>query len=107
MAHTITLIPGDGIGPEIADATVRVLDATGVGFEWEKHEGVFELLKGLETPYLKSSWNRFGATGWGNFPRFLLLPAPKPLNIIPAPVRSAESAARSLCCCPVWDPVWS
>ena len=39
MAHTITLIPGDGIGPEITDATVRVLDATGVGFEWEKHEG--------------------------------------------------------------------
>ena len=39
MAYTITLIPGDGIGPEIADATVRVLDATGVGFEWEKHEG--------------------------------------------------------------------
>ncbi len=37
MAYTITLIPGDGIGPEIADATVR--DATGVGFEWEKHEG--------------------------------------------------------------------
>lgn len=38
MAHTI--IAGDGIGPEITDATVRVLDATGVGFEWEKHEGV-------------------------------------------------------------------
>ena len=35
MAHTITLIPGDGIGPELAEATTRVLDATGIGFEWE------------------------------------------------------------------------
>jgi isocitrate dehydrogenase (NAD+) len=30
------LIPGDGIGPEVADATVRVLDATGVSIEWER-----------------------------------------------------------------------
>src|SRR5437667_9703294 len=35
MTHRVTLIPGDGIGPELADATRRVLDATGVGFEWE------------------------------------------------------------------------
>ena len=35
MAHRVTLIPGDGIGPELAEATCRVLDATGVGFEWE------------------------------------------------------------------------
>jgi isocitrate dehydrogenase (NAD+) len=35
MAHRVTLIPGDGIGPELADATRRVLDASGVGFEWE------------------------------------------------------------------------
>ena len=38
MAHTITLIPGDGIGPELAAATTRVLDATGIGFEWEPVE---------------------------------------------------------------------
>jgi isocitrate dehydrogenase (NAD+) len=38
MAYTMTLIPGDGIGPEITDAAVRVLDATGVGFTWERHE---------------------------------------------------------------------
>src|SRR5881409_4018716 len=38
MAHTITLIPGDGIGPELAAATTRVLDATGIGFEWEQVE---------------------------------------------------------------------
>ena len=35
MAHTVTLIPGDGIGPELAEATRRVLDASGVEFEWE------------------------------------------------------------------------
>ena len=35
MAHRVTLIPGDGIGPELAEATRRVLDASGVAFEWE------------------------------------------------------------------------
>lgn len=35
MAHQITLIPGDGIGPEITEATRRVLEATGVAFKWE------------------------------------------------------------------------
>src|SRR5690242_11083863 len=38
MPHTITLIPGDGIGPELAAATTRVLDATGIRFEWEQVE---------------------------------------------------------------------
>jgi isocitrate dehydrogenase (NAD+) len=38
MAHQITLIPGDGIGPEVADATVRALHATGVAIEWERVE---------------------------------------------------------------------
>ena len=37
MKHTITLIPGDGIGPEIVAATVRIIEATGVEFEWETH----------------------------------------------------------------------
>jgi isocitrate dehydrogenase (NAD+) len=35
MPHRVTLIPGDGIGPELAEATRRVLDASGVAFEWE------------------------------------------------------------------------
>ena len=33
--HKVTLIPGDGIGPEVIEATVRMLEATGVKFEWE------------------------------------------------------------------------
>ncbi|HWF66837.1 MAG TPA: isocitrate/isopropylmalate family dehydrogenase, partial [Acidobacteriaceae bacterium] len=35
--HTITLIPGDGIGPEITRVVVRILEATGVKFRWEEH----------------------------------------------------------------------
>src|ERR1700747_2693206 len=35
MAHRVTLIPGDGIGPEVTRAVVRILEATGVKFEWE------------------------------------------------------------------------
>jgi isocitrate dehydrogenase (NAD+) len=38
MTHTITLIPGDGIGPEVTDAVVRILHAAGVSIEWERHE---------------------------------------------------------------------
>src|SRR5438270_1284582 len=38
MAHQITLIPGDGIGPEVAEATVRAVEATGVAVEWERVE---------------------------------------------------------------------
>ncbi len=37
MKHTITLIPGDGIGPEITAATVRIIEAAGVDVEWETH----------------------------------------------------------------------
>ena len=35
MAYRITLVPGDGVGPEITEATVRVLEATGVAFNWD------------------------------------------------------------------------
>ena len=38
MAHRVTLIPGDGIGPEVAGAARRALDATGVPLEWDVHE---------------------------------------------------------------------
>ncbi len=38
MAHTITLIPGDGIGPEVTEAVVRILTAAGVEIEWDRHD---------------------------------------------------------------------
>src|ERR671918_2831579 len=37
MAHDVTFIPGDGTGPELAEATRRVLEATGVEFNWDEH----------------------------------------------------------------------
>ncbi|HMA35661.1 MAG TPA: isocitrate/isopropylmalate dehydrogenase family protein [Chloroflexia bacterium] len=41
--YTITLIPGDGIGPEISEATRRVLDATGVPIQWDVQEAGTEV----------------------------------------------------------------
>ena len=38
VAYTVTLIPGDGIGPEVADAAVRAVDATGVQIKWHRVE---------------------------------------------------------------------
>ena len=35
VTHRVTLIPGDGIGPEISQATQRVIDATGAKIEWD------------------------------------------------------------------------
>ena len=35
MSYAVTLIPGDGIGPELADAARHVLQSTGIGFEWD------------------------------------------------------------------------
>ncbi|MGB8508194.1 MAG: isocitrate dehydrogenase (NAD(+)) [Pyrinomonadaceae bacterium] len=37
MKHTITLIPGDGIGPEVSSAVVRIIEAAGVEVQWETH----------------------------------------------------------------------
>lgn len=50
MAHRITLIPGDGTGPEITEATRRVIEATGVDIEWEVvHAGV-DVIEKYGTP---------------------------------------------------------
>ena len=43
MAYAVTLIPGDGTGPEITDATTRVLEATGVEFQWDVHNAGAEV----------------------------------------------------------------
>ena len=46
MAHTITLIPGDGIGPEVSSAVVRIVEASGAQIEWEtKYAGAQALEK--------------------------------------------------------------
>jgi isocitrate dehydrogenase (NAD+) len=38
MTHTITLIPGDGIGPEVTEAVLRILHVAGVAIEWDRQE---------------------------------------------------------------------
>ena len=43
-AHTITLIPGDGVGPEVSNAARRVIDATGVDIEWEVRDAGLEVM---------------------------------------------------------------
>ncbi len=45
MAHTVTLIPGDGIGPELAEATRRVLESTGVELEWDVQEAGADVME--------------------------------------------------------------
>ncbi len=50
MAHRVTLIPGDGIGPELAEATRRVLEATGVGFDWDYQEAGEAMIAEHGTP---------------------------------------------------------
>jgi isocitrate dehydrogenase (NAD+) len=50
MAHRVTLIPGDGIGPELAEATRRVLEATGIAFEWEQVDAGEAVIAEYGTP---------------------------------------------------------
>ncbi len=50
MSHVVTLLAGDGIGPEVADATVRVIAATGVEIAWERMEAGAEVAIKYGTP---------------------------------------------------------
>ena len=50
MAHKVTMIPGDGVGPELSKATMRVLDATGVGIEWEIVQAGENVMEEFGTP---------------------------------------------------------
>ena len=50
MAHSVTLIPGDGVGPELAEATRRVIDASGAEIEWEVQEAGLAVMEAEGTP---------------------------------------------------------
>ena len=50
MAYRVTLIPGDGTGPEITDATRRVLEATGVQFDWDVQDVGVAVMEKEGTP---------------------------------------------------------
>ena len=45
MAHRVTLIPGDGTGPELTEATRRVLEATGVEFDWDVRQAGVDVME--------------------------------------------------------------
>ncbi len=50
VAHRVTLIPGDGTGPELTEATRRVLEATGVAFEWDVRQAGVDVMEAEGTP---------------------------------------------------------
>ncbi len=50
MAHDVTLIRGDGTGPELVAAAKRVLDATGVAFNWDIQEAGVDIMETAGTP---------------------------------------------------------
>src|SRR5437899_9369979 len=50
MAYRVTLIPGDGVGPELSEATRRVLEATGVEFDWDVQEAGADVMDKYGTP---------------------------------------------------------
>ena len=45
MGRAITLIPGDGIGPEVVESARRIIDATGAKIDWEECEAGAEVFK--------------------------------------------------------------
>ena len=50
MAHRVTFIPGDGVGPELSEATRRVLEGTGVDFDWDVQEAGADVIEKYGTP---------------------------------------------------------
>jgi len=50
MSYTVTLVPGDGTGPELTEATRRVLEATGVAFEWDVRQAGVDVMEEAGTP---------------------------------------------------------
>src|SRR6266700_1471031 len=50
MTYRVTLIPGDGVGPELSEATRRVLEATGVAFDWDVQDAGADVMDRYGTP---------------------------------------------------------
>src|SRR5258708_34851185 len=65
MAHTVTLISGDGTGPEITEATRRVLEATGVEFIWDVQQAGAETLEKSGTILPEAVLDSIKRTGVG------------------------------------------
>ena len=65
MAYEVTLIPGDGTGPELIEATRRVLEATGVEFEWDEHPAGEDVYAEEGTPFPDRTLDSVKRTGVG------------------------------------------
>jgi isocitrate dehydrogenase (NAD+) len=50
MTHRVTFIPGDGVGPELSEATRRVLEGTGVAFDWDVQDAGLDVMEKYGTP---------------------------------------------------------
>src|SRR4051794_34241645 len=65
MAYDVTFIPGDGTGPELAEATRRVLEATGVEFNWDRHEAGIDEFEKHGNPFPDETLASLKRTGVG------------------------------------------
>src|SRR5919108_315512 len=65
MAHDVTFIPGDGTGPELAEATRRVLEATGVQFNWDEHPAGEDVYREEGNPFPDRTLDSVKRTGVG------------------------------------------
>jgi isocitrate dehydrogenase (NAD+) len=61
--HRVTFIPGDGVGPELSEATRRVLEATGVGFDWDVQEAGADVMDRYGTPLPEQVLDSIRANG--------------------------------------------
>jgi len=61
--HSVTLIPGDGVGPEICEASTRVLEATGVEFDWDIQQAGENVMAAHGTPLPKHVLDSIRRTG--------------------------------------------
>ena len=65
MAYDVTFIPGDGTGPEIAEATRRVLEATGVQFNWDVQDVGIDVMEKEGTPLPQRALDSLSRTKLG------------------------------------------
>ena len=62
MAHEVTLITGDGVGPELAEAARRCVDATGVEIDWDVQEAGLDVMDRAGTPLPPAVMESIGRT---------------------------------------------
>jgi isocitrate dehydrogenase (NAD+) len=65
MAHDVTFIPGDGTGPELTQATRRVLEATGVALNWDRQEAGIDEYRQHGNPFPDATLESLKRTGVG------------------------------------------